>query len=139
MEYDFSLKKNTPCAPTARRPDFAGEVEALHKERLAYPAPNREDIHSLLEAERFFGALNDKQERLKQRMIEGRHNDINLYLSLHVRLEKVLTEGQETLEHLANMLAKSKPDIKAQVRTGGRRWKQLRTVPMRLTTARHTL
>ena len=57
-------------------PHFAGEVEALHKERLAYPAPNREDINSLLEAERFFGALNDKQERLKQRMIQGRHNTL---------------------------------------------------------------
>ena len=37
-----------------------------------------------------------------------------------MRLEKALTESQETLEHLANMLEKSKPDIKATAAD----WKQ---------------
>jgi len=43
-------------------PHFAGEVETLRQERLAYPAPNREDINSLLEAERFFGAMTSRKD-----------------------------------------------------------------------------
>ena len=95
-------------------PHFKAEVDDLQRERIAIPKPDSQDVNSLITAIRAERDHADKQERLKQRMIDEVYSDHGKYYELHLLLEKLLKQSHGTLQHISEMLetdGKLKEDV----------------------------
>lgn len=93
-------------------PHFKAEVDALKQERVDIPKPDSQNVDELLVAIRAERELADKQERLKQRMIDDVYADHGKYYELHLLLAKLLEESHGTLKHIADIAGKNEETTK---------------------------
>lgn len=88
-------------------PHFKAEVDTLKQERVDIHKPDSQSVDELLVAIRAERELADKQERLKQRMIDDVYADHGKYYELHLLLAKLLEESHGTLKHIAEVAGKN--------------------------------
>ena len=84
--------------------EFEDEVESLKRERLDIPKPDTNDPEALFAAIRTERELADKQEQLKERMINAAYTDHGKYCQFYVTLERLLKASQATYKTLSQAL-----------------------------------